>query len=297
MTTFAEDEASAEDSEPREFCDITYGDVEHRIAFGIRDLQVDSVLYTATPAARGEVGVNASGDTRELVLTLPIDHALPTRYTQQGIPPKKITVTLWRKQVVSGEIERLWVGDITSMACDDKGTEATFRVPSRAGEMLLRVIPNVTVGRNCPHILYDTMCRIERAGSNPDAIPYMLTTTVLHVSGRDIRVELSNVPAADANRAEWAVNGEVVHVATGERMTIRTQTDLNPGVSMVCDLSMQMQIVGLVVGDDVEIYAGCMYDVETCRDKFDNRLNFGGFPHIRTSTPFLAQGYGLREIT
>lgn len=293
--SFDDDEASEQDGAPREFIDITYGNTTHRIATGIRDMQVGAVLYTAIPAARSELGITASGNATELTLTLPINHDLPKRYTQQGIPPKKVTVTLWCKMVVSGEIRQLFTGDVTSMACDDAGTEATFRIPARAAEAMLRTLPSATVGRNCPHILYDTMCGIDREGTNPDGNPYKLTTTVMMVNGRDIRVNLSNVPAADANRAEWAVNGEVVHVATGERMTIRTQTDLNPGISQVTDLSMQMQIVGLKVGDSVEIYAGCMHDIETCHAKFENKDNYGGFPDLPTKNPFLPSGFGVME--
>jgi len=34
------------------------------------------------------------------------------------------------------------------------------------------------------------------------------------------------------------------------------------------------------VGDTYELVAGCDKTLETCRDKFDNLINFGGFPHL-----------------
>lgn len=36
----------------------------------------------------------------------------------------------------------------------------------------------------------------------------------------------------------------------------------------------------IAVGDEVLLQAGCDRRMETCRDKFDNLLNFRGFPHI-----------------
>jgi uncharacterized phage protein (TIGR02218 family) len=34
------------------------------------------------------------------------------------------------------------------------------------------------------------------------------------------------------------------------------------------------------VGDTFDITAGCDKRLETCRDRFSNVVNFGGFPHM-----------------
>ena len=39
-------------------------------------------------------------------------------------------------------------------------------------------------------------------------------------------------------------------------------------------------VLPVAVGDVVNIIAGCDKGQETCRSKFDNYLNFRGFPHI-----------------
>lgn len=39
---------------------------------------------------------------------------------------------------------------------------------------------------------------------------------------------------------------------------------------------------GLQVGDGVTLIAGCDKTLETCKTKFSNAVNFGGFPHINT---------------
>jgi hypothetical protein len=290
-------ESSEQDSEPRELLDIAHGTVLHRITFGTRDVNEGLNVYTAVAGARGEIGVIGSGNAqRELTLTLPINHAFVRRYLQQGVPPGKITVTLRRKYVPSGEIELLWRGEITSMSADDDGTEASFRVPARTGEALLRVIPAVTCGRGCPHILYDRNCGIDRNGYNPAGFSYKCSTSVIYVSGRDVRVDLSNVPVNSPHRAEWAVNGEIAHVASGERMTIRDQTDITPGISSVTTLSMQLPIVGMKVGDTVEVYAGCQWDPNTCNEKFDNIDHHGGYPYSPKGNPFI-EGSIINEGT
>jgi hypothetical protein len=276
-------EASEQDCAPREIIEITHGTTTYRIATGTRDIVYGGQIYTAVAAARGEIGpVGAGTADKETTLILPVDHALVKRYLAQGTPPKLITVTMRRIYVPSGDSEQIWTGEITSMAVDDDCTEAIFRVVARAGKALLRIIPNVTAGRTCPHVLYGSMCRVSRTGSSPSGAPYQSTTTVMYVNGREVRIDLSAVSANDPNRASWAKGGELTHLASGETMTIQEQTDLSPGFSTVTDLRLEAIIYGMKVGDSVIVQAGCARDISACHTKFGNRHNFGGFNKLPT---------------
>lgn len=278
--SFYDDEASAEDSQPREYYVIAIGNPAPvgeitYIASGNRDIEISGRIYTAVAMARSEIGVAAAGQGKELSLILPVDHALVRRYLRGGVPPKTITVTVYRLQVTSGESETIWTGRVTSMAVD--GRVAKFRIPSRATESMLRVIPSVTAGRQCPHILYDDMCRVSRSGSHA-GLAHVVSTTVIYVDGRTVRVNLGNV----ARNGDWAVNGELYHEDSTERMSIRDQNDLSPGSSAVADLTLQMAIPGMAVGDGIQVYAGCDKFIETCNARFGNRHNFGGFNKMPT---------------
>jgi uncharacterized phage protein (TIGR02218 family) len=278
--TYLDAEQGEQSSEPREYCRIAYGNTQHLITFGNRDLFVAGAIYTAVASERGELGVTAAGNGKELTLTLPVNHAFVQRYLQQGTPPRFITFTMWCQQS-NGSIEQQFVGEITSMSVDDENGRASFRIPSRAGESLLRVVSNVTIGRTCPHVLYDTMCQIPRSlGST------YFSTTVIAVDGRTVRVDLG-VSTSNPYRLDWAVNGELYHPTSGERMTVIVQADVSPGTSTITKLTMQAPIVGLAVGDTVEIYAGCDHTLDTCVNKYANRQNFGGFPQLPKANPFI----------
>jgi hypothetical protein len=291
MTTFLQDESSTEDNQPREYITITIGDPvvdTYRICSGNRDLVVDGLRYTAIPVARTEVSVAAAGQGKDLTLTLPVGHAVVKRYLQLGVPPRSVNVTVKRLQVTSAVSEQLWVGRVTSLAVD--GRVAKLRIPSRATETMLRVIPTATVGVECPHILYDTMCRVSRTGSH-GGIAHKVTTTAIVVNGREVRVDLGNV----ARNGTWSQNGELEHAASGERMTIRKQIDTNPGFNAVAKLELQMLIPGLKVGDTVVIYAGCPKDIDTCHTRFNNRQNHGGMPQLPIGgNPFLPGTKGAK---
>lgn len=290
-TDFDTKEFSSEDSEPREYAEISHGTTVYRIAFGVRNLLVGNAIYTATAASRGPLTPAGVGNAdREMTITLPIDHALVRRYTQNATPPKKISATVWRLQAQTGESIRLWDGLITSMACDDDGTEATFRIAPRAGTALLRVLPARRAAKKCSHVLYGAMCLVDRG-------TFTLTATVLHISGLTVRIDLSTVGAGDPHRADWLKYGDLRHVLSGERMTIKQQTDVSPGVSTITDLTLEARIAGLQVGHSVEVSAGCSREPEVCLEKFDNRQRFGGLPVMPSDNIFKVTGDGARGLT
>jgi hypothetical protein len=285
-------ESSVEQSQPREYFTITHGTTTYNNAFASRDLVIGGTIYTAIAAARGELNPAGAGKVTELMLTLPIDHAFCKRYTQQGVPPKIITVVVSRQQS-DNSTDQIWAGYVHSMSVDDNCTEATFRCSSRAIESTLRVVPTIAAGKTCPLIWSSARCGVVRSGTGPTGLSHVTTVTVIAVNGRDVQVDLTAIPAADALRSGWATGGELKHIASGEIMTIRTQTDFSPGVSTLATLSLQAQIIGMGVGDSIEVAAGCSREIFTCNAKFGNKQRFGGFPALPTQNPFTPQSWGV----
>ena len=295
--TYEADEYSAEQNRPLEYYTIVHNDglTIWRHVSGPRDYydQATSKLFTAIPIARTEQKVSKTGTPTEITLALPIDHPLAVRWTRQGVPPRTVTVTVYRRQDVSGESRQYWYGKVYSMAVE--GNVAKFRIPAHSGERLQSSVPSAVISRACPYILYDqNTCKVIRTSSY--GLAFRVATTVIYVNGRNVRVSL-----ADTGRnGTWAENGELLHIASGERMTIRQQTDLNPGASAVADLTLNSQIVELNIGDDVHVFAGCDHTINGahgCGPKFANKDNYGGFPQLPTTDPFDPAGYGAGEET
>lgn len=265
MTTFLEDESGTETSCPREGIEITLGSalipVVYRIATGTRDVVIGGATYRASPAGRGEIRIAAAANATDLEIVLPLSHAVPQRYMQGGVPPRTIAVNVWRKQLTSGEAECVWRGHATTMAIE--GSSAKMLVPARLSRFLRRQIPTITAGRLCPHVLYDLNCRVVKAD-------FKLSTTVTYVNGRTIRCV---APYPDG----FATFGELKHVTSGESVTIMEH--VTTGTTAV-ELTLQLPIPGIEVGDAIEICAGCDHSITTCRTKFANVVNFGGFPYL-----------------
>lgn len=278
--SYQDDEASAEDNRPLEYYVVTYGTTVKYLASGNRDLEIGSQVYLATTLGRSELKISTATGNVELAINLPLDHEIVARYYLQGIPPKSMRLQAFRKQVRSGEVRNIWDGYVTSIACDE--WTASLRVPSYTMEVMKKKIPTVTVGRTCPHMLYDTMCGVDRNS-------YKVTTTAMYVNGRTVRLDIGN-----PSRIGWAIAGELIHVSSTERMTIGDQVELNPGISSIVDVEMQLLIPGMMSGNSIEVYAGCDHTIETCLTKFNNKDRFGGFPQLPTKNPFDQNGYGVQ---
>lgn len=280
--SFLDDESGIQSSEPREFYEIIQSlAVTYRIASGVRDVVYDGKTYTAAPAARTEIAAPMIGDTDDgLTLALPLSHGLVQRYLAQVSPPRQITVTIYRMQA-SGDVEQLRSALITSMAID--GHLAKFLIPSRMSRALSRPMPGITVGLICPHILYDAQCQI-------DPTAFTVTTTVSLVDGRTVTVP-TNALFGDEN---FAYLGDFKHVATGETQTIFAETPIN--IDGTVTFQLQSPIPGMVIGDSVQIRAGCQHDVATCHDKFANMVNYGGFPNLPSNNIFTPGAFGVRTL-
>jgi hypothetical protein len=262
-------EGSVESSQPREFYEIVQSAaVTYRIASGTRDIIYNGNTFTASPLARTELPVDVITQHASLTLAIPLSHPLVQRYVQLSSPPRQISVTIYRRQLGVGD-EVMFLGLVTSMGI--QGHIAKFMLESRFARMMSRRLPILTASRTCPHILYDANCQAIRP-------TYTVTTTVAFINGRTI-----DVASLASNADQWARDGELVHVKIPVVNQIATR------------LTLQSAIPDMLDGDAVTVSAGCAHDIITCRVKFQNQVNFGGFPQLPNRNPFAPNGLGVVE--
>lgn len=271
MPTYDDDEASTQDGQPREGFEFVLPAVTYRLTSGDRDLVIDGNTYRKSPVARGDLEVSATTAAQELEITLPISHPIAQRYALGGVPPRTIVVTVRRKMLRSGASEVIWTGDVVSMAVDKH--LAKFLVPSRLGQAMVRRLPTITAGRACPHVLYDSNCRAVRTS-------FRIQAQVISKDGPFVVVS-----TVGGNPDQWFKFGELFHPSSNERMTIFDQTGTT--------LTLQLPIAELQANDFVDLFAGCDHTFPTCTTKFNNLLNYGGFPSLPRTNPFLISGFGI----
>lgn len=275
-TTFDDNERSTSQNRPIDLYTITTPTVTYRLTSHIVDVVYAGLTYTATTMTRGSLQVSQDLTGRELIVYLPISHPLVQRFFATGIPEHSVSVTLQRLQSVSGQAFQQWSGFAQSIAVDKH--QASVRCPSVTDDPFKVRLPQVTATRLCNHVLYDAGCTLDRAGFaiNPPAV------YIAAISGSTI--SLSTVAGSADQRFQY---GEIVH-DTGQRRMVLSQIGTT--------LTLNAPFVGAAVGDGVVVYSGCNHDVTTCRDKFGNVKNFGGFPELQGTTSPWSPGSGFGVI-
>lgn len=277
--SFDDDQASIEDSQPRFGIEVqmpphptTPAGGKYRISTGTSDITIGGFVYKAGASKFDELPVPTSTeDNGALKVTLPVRHPLIQRYLAQCIPPKRPLVTLWCKQVRSGQERRIWRGFWTSTSMERH--LATMLIPSRMAEILAKRLPTISVGPQCPFTLFGPDCRL-------NAADFVVNTTVALLDGVSV-----TAASVGGNPDDWFKFGHIVH-PSGEWMTIAKQVGAL--------LSIQYPIWEMAHGDSISLYPGCSHDVTTgCLAKFNNVVNFGGFPDMVSFKPFSPNNHGV----
>ncbi len=148
--------------------------------------------------------------------------------------------------------------------------EGMFKVELRGLTDRLNQLQGRTFQKTCGAVLGDSKCRVDLTQ------PQFSHEEDLTIGGSG---EVTLVQAA-AFAADWFTYGTVTALtgqATGLSRVIKRDSD--PAGARRLQLWEEFS-VPLVAGDRVRVTAGCDRTMAMCRSKFNNLLNFRGFPHI-----------------
>lgn len=268
--SFDTDEASVQDSRPRELYTFELATATYNLTSHSEDISYGGTLYSAAVASRGSVPILSMNQDRELVVTLPIDHPFVQDFLLTGIPPRTARLIIVRLQPSGAR--RIWKAEIGSCTTDD--VYARFQMPSVVARKFSVGLPVVSASRVCNHALYDAGCTLERVDYT------VFFSEVVSVDG-----QLVTVSNMDGHADNWARFGEIVRNADGEARDVLEQT----GTVLRVDVPFR----ALNPGDRVVIRKGCDHTPEMCRDDFGNIENYGGHPDLPSTNPQAPTGLGV----
>lgn len=234
--------------------------------------------YTFTPAAikMGEVSQTNEMNKDPLQLEFPRDHAFAALFLG-GVPEQITTVTVFRGHLgdTAEEFQFYWKGRVAGVSAGETirlDCENVFTSLRRAG---LRA----RYQKKCRHALYQTGCGVDKS-------LYASVVNVSAASGFTITIDELDSNTIDSNigDADEFVGG-MVETNDGSTRYIISQsgkvlTLIRPLQSLIDDVNDS------VGGAEVTLYPGCAHTRAACKDKFNNLLNFGGFPWIPSKSPF-----------
>ncbi|MTD99673.1 DUF2163 domain-containing protein [Paracoccus sp. YIM 132242] len=163
-------------------------------------------------------------------------------------------------------------------------SQGAFRAELRGLSEPLNAARGRVFHPRCSARLGDGRCKLSLSGET-----FTAEAAIAEVEdGRILR--FSGFPAYEAG---WFERGRLLVLgggAEGLGATVKNDTAL-PGGGREIELWQALGIAP-VAGDRVRLVAGCDKRAVTCREKFDNFLNFRGFPHLPSEDWIMAPQAG-----
>lgn len=275
--TWQTDEQADEFSRPVELYVFQTPTTTYRLTSYYRDFVYGGNTYTSIPEARSNlITADASqSSSDDFSVEIPATHALAQAYAG-FIPPREVVVTVLRYQPISNLAMAIGGGYVTALSF--KGRMASFRVPG-ASDAFATQINAVSASRICNHILYDSLCTLDRAA-------FAVAATVIAIT---VDHKIVTVSTIGGHPDQWFQHGEILHTTTQERRSISDQTGTVVKVTY-------REPVSVGIGDSITLYAGCDHTIGTCKTKFSNVGNFGGLPRLPISNPFYILGIPFKNM-
>lgn len=229
------------------------------------DVSFGGFNYTAVPIERSRIIQNQALSRNVINITVARDDPVVEQYVSK--PPSRVVdltirrfhrldpddevIVYWRGRVINVEFK----GDNGILVCEPLIT--AMRRPS-----LRRLYQTI-----CPHVLYRTACGVNEVTFRVNAVVSGFSGLI--VSAPQYALQADNYYA-----------GGLVRI-TKDGLPISRSILAHTGTNIELDLV----IPGLAVGDTLQSIPGCDRRLTTCINKFNNVLNFGGFPYIPDKNP------------
>lgn len=263
MSTYSELEPSTHDGRPVELYRFVHGTTVWTYSNG-PEIEHGGETYAAFPIGREDMQQTKELHKSPLEILVPRTSELSLLYLA-GNPEHITTITVFRMHLAAEDGPIVcWKGRVVSVDWSDNvaaklSCESVFTSLKRPG---LRA----RYQRMCRHALYSDQCGVDKAA-------YAVSGTVGNVTDNGRTVEVAEASGEDDG---WFTGG-MIQTPSGAYLFITGHQGAALTLSRPCSLAPD---------DEVTIYPGCGRNRETCKDKFDNILSFGGWPWIPPRNPF-----------
>lgn len=262
--SYATYEDSLELGTPVELYEFTQGTQRWFYASCAEDVLALGQVFTATPIKRSRVKTTTDTFKDGVTLTFPRDNPFASQFL--GFAPEEVTTLTIRRGHYGdpdGEFIVYWKGRVAgAKAANNEITiecESVFTSIKRPG---LRA----RFEYGCRRTLYLKGCNVNRE-------LYKLEGKILSISGGLVVA----VAGAALQPGGYYTGGMLVAPSGVPRFITAHSGD---------QVTIARPLPELVGGMTVALYPGCDHLRETCKNKFNNLDNFGGFPFIPGRNPF-----------
>lgn len=264
MSDFTDLEYSVDSGEPFELYEFTRGTwslylTTRKTEFYVHDLQI----FEPSSIIRG--GITHGEDMAQGALELKLPRGSELVEDFFAYPPEittSVTVKKLHRGLTYEDAVVIWKGRIA--AVDTQNDEVTITCESIYASMR-RVGLRLRCELICQHSLYSEQC-----GADQPAVRF--DDTISGVTNPTTLVMSATSGYADG----WFTGGVLEWINDSRFITYHSGNTL----------ILSRPLSGLAAGILVALYPGCSLTVSDCKTKFDNLVNYLGFPWMPTRNPF-----------
>jgi len=263
--SFTNQERSVEAGQPIELFDFRLGSESYLWTTNPTPVTYNSLTYQPLEIRREALLFSQDSRAEGLTITVPATMALVRKFIN-SVPGQIATLTILRVHRNDGanELIQFFKGKAMTVGFTLNGIEAEINVVPITAD-LANTIPRFKFSGVCNHVLYDSACTVAQS-------LFRYQDEVTGVAGTTISVQ-----GLAAKGTGWA-NGGYVALPSGEFRQIADHTG--------DDIRVLIPFPSSPLGQTVEVFAGCDHSIATCKSKFNNVTNFGGFAWVPLKNPF-----------
>lgn len=263
--TYAAQETSAADGQPIELFDFRLGTTAYTWTTNPDAVTYNDIVYQPLSISRTSLQLDPEKRAEALTIRLPATSLLVQRYIN-NIPRQKATLTIRRvhRNDTADQVVQLFKGVARTVGFSNSGQDAEIAVVPLTAE-LLDSIPRFMFSSVCNHVLFDQACGVNQSSFRHLGDVLSFSNNTLEVSGLDARGD------------GWADGGFVQTTSGDFRLVVEQLGD---------NARLLYPFTEDLVGQEVQVFAGCDHSPETCATKFTNLTNNGGFPFVPTKNIF-----------
>jgi uncharacterized phage protein (TIGR02218 family) len=268
MSTLSELEVSIEASRPIELYEFQLSGTTYRRTSSEGTVTFNGVDYAPLAIKRTSYQEAKEQRSTAVTVTIPTSDEIAANFI--AVQPSYImNVTIYRIQPNSVPVNAsliMFDGYVSSVAFKNEICEMRC-IPNN--ELFNREMPRFSYQGLCNHILYDSGCGVSEGS-------YQHSGKVLGVTD-NVLLTIQSLPTTGSP----FIGGYVSLPDGSEKRLIIDQSGTQ--------VRILYPFKQTVSGGTVYAYQGCDHSVQTCAQKFNNVLNYGGFPFVPSINPFNKQ--------
>lgn len=265
--SFVEYETSLQNGRPVRLYQFQRGPLKWGYTNADRNITHQNVIFRTIEGGITDDGIRQTEDSTADMLTLTVPSSMDTAQMYRVIAPgQTVYVTIFDLHYGDNGFLVVWGGIIAGVKFKSPAI-ANIQCQTLSASLERTGLRKVW-SRNCAHHLYDQSCKAPRMNFRFDGIIDRIDAISIGIAVAANKSDQYFAGGYIEWTSQWGAEQRGIEAHTFDLLTIYGGT------------------FGLANGQNIAIYAGCNRLFETCKNKFNNVINYGGAPHMPGKSPF-----------